>query len=138
MVRVVFSYGPSCLNIRADQFSLTGRLVSARVVREPSCLVPIPSTLPSKHMSAAPLIKQVVSTQSESHSETNITINMKSDIQFKYKHVMQTTTKSDRRDFLPKYTQIHPNIPKYTQIHPNILKYTIKLYYFYYFEMLYE
>jgi hypothetical protein len=89
-------------------------------------------------MSAAPLIKQVVSTQSESHSETNITINMKSDIQFKYKHVMQTTTKSDRRDFLPKYTQIHPNIPKYTQIHPNILKYTIKLYYFYYFEMLYE
>jgi hypothetical protein len=82
------------------------------------------STQPSKHMSAAPLIKQVVSTQSESHSETNITINMKSDIQFKYKHVLQTTTKSDRRDFLPKYTQIYPNTPntpKYTQIHHKII-----------------
>ena len=48
MVRVVFSYGPSCLNIRADLShlradlsSLTGRLVSVRVVRGPSCLVPI-------------------------------------------------------------------------------------------------
>ena len=34
----------------------------------------------------------------------------------------------DGCDFLPKYTQIHPNIPKYS----------FKLYYFYYFEMLYE
>ena len=41
MVRVVFSYGPSCLNIRADYSSLTGRLVSVRVVRGPSCLVPL-------------------------------------------------------------------------------------------------
>ena len=41
MVRVVFSYGPSCLNIRADLYSLTGRLVSVRVVRGPSCLVPV-------------------------------------------------------------------------------------------------
>jgi hypothetical protein len=39
--------GPSCLNIRptsprlrADLFPLTGRLVSVRVVRGPSCLVP--------------------------------------------------------------------------------------------------
>jgi hypothetical protein len=62
-------------------------------------------------MSAVPLITQVVSTQSESHSETNITINMKADIQFKYKHVLQTSTKSDRRDILPKYTQIYPNTP---------------------------
>ena len=29
MVRVVFSYGPSCLNIRADYSSLTGRLILA-------------------------------------------------------------------------------------------------------------
>ena len=41
---------------------------------------------------------------------TNITINMKSDIQFKYKHVLQTSTKSDRRDILPKYTQIYHKI----------------------------
>ena len=41
MVRVVFSYGPSCLNIRADLSSLTGRLVSVRVVCGPSCLVPL-------------------------------------------------------------------------------------------------
>ena len=39
MVRVVFSYGPSCLDVRADWCSLADRLVSVRVVRGPSCLV---------------------------------------------------------------------------------------------------
>ena len=38
MVRVVLTYGPSCLNIRTEFSSLTGRLVSVRVVHGPSCL----------------------------------------------------------------------------------------------------
>jgi hypothetical protein len=41
MVRVVLIYGPTSPRLRADLSSLTGRLVSVRVVRGPSCLVPV-------------------------------------------------------------------------------------------------
>jgi hypothetical protein len=41
MVRVVLTYGPTRPRLRADLSSLTGRLVSVRVVRGPSCLVPV-------------------------------------------------------------------------------------------------
>jgi hypothetical protein len=40
MVRVVLTYGPTSPRLRADLSSLTGRLVSVRVVRGPSCLAP--------------------------------------------------------------------------------------------------
>ena len=42
--------------------------------------------------------------------------------------LVEKTTGLRRCDFLPKYTQIYPNISKYS----------FKLYYFYYFEMFYE
>ena len=41
MVRVVLIYGPTSPRLRADLSSLTGRLVSVRVVRGPRCLVPV-------------------------------------------------------------------------------------------------
>ena len=51
MVCVVFSYGPSCLNIRADQSSLTGRLVLAY---GPTCLGP---SCPRAELSGTPFMK---------------------------------------------------------------------------------
>jgi hypothetical protein len=38
---VVLTYGQTSPRLRADLISLTGRLVSVRVVRGPSCLVPL-------------------------------------------------------------------------------------------------
>ena len=61
MVRVVCSYGPSCLNIRADLSSLTGRLVSIRVVRGPSCLVPATARLWAMWGKALPKIPKQLS-----------------------------------------------------------------------------
>ena len=45
MVRVVLTYGSTSPRLRADLSSLTGRLVSVRVVHGPICLVPINMSL---------------------------------------------------------------------------------------------